>query len=160
MTFNPKEYSFTIPVYVDIDPSSVEVVGSDMIKDPFPGYGRVQEMVKRGLRAQLATQSVVTGQLMVSLDFFPDKPAKYIGADTRYPEVPTIPTTLEQIGARLEKIPIDEIVDKLNGSLDGINKPINSPEMIQLVKSTAKSVEDDVRSFETWMLRSNRLLQI
>jgi paraquat-inducible protein B len=60
----------------------------------------------------------------------------------RYPEIPTIPTTLQQIGARLEKIPIDEIVEKLRNSLAGIDKLVNSPEMIQLVKSTAKGVED------------------
>lgn len=142
MTFNPKELSFTIPVYVDIDPSSVEVVGSTVV-DPRIGYReRVREMVKRGLRAQLATQSFVTGQLMVSFDFFPDTPAKFIGADSRYPEVPTIPTTLEQLGARLEKIPVDEIVEKLKGSLEGIDKLVNSPEMTRLVRSTAQSVDD------------------
>jgi paraquat-inducible protein B len=142
MTFNPKDFSFTIPVYVNIDPSNVEMVGGTLV-DPFTGYReRVQEMVKKGLRAQLETQSFVTGQLMISLDFYPDTPAKFIGADTRYPEVPTIPTTLEQIGARLEKIPIDEIAAKLKGSLEGIDKLVNSPEMTQLVKSTAKGVED------------------
>jgi phospholipid/cholesterol/gamma-HCH transport system substrate-binding protein len=142
MTFNPKELSFTIPVYVEIDPSSVEVVGSTVV-DPRIGYReRVREMVKKGLRAQLATQSFVTGQLMISFDFFPDTPAKFIGADSRYPEVPTIPTTLEQLGARLEKIPVDEIVEKLKGSLEGIDKLVNSPEMTQLVRSTAKSVAD------------------
>ena len=43
-----------------------------------------QELIKRGVRAQLDMQSIVTGQLMVSLDFYPDKPATLVGADPRY----------------------------------------------------------------------------
>jgi paraquat-inducible protein B len=142
MTFNPKDFTFTIPVYADIDPSGVEVVGSTLADTHKAYRERMQEMVSRGLRAQLETQSFVTGQLMVSCDFYPDTPARFLGTDTKYPEIPTIPTTLQQIGARLEKIPLDEIAEKLRNSLAGIDKLVNSPEMIQLVKSTAKGVED------------------
>jgi paraquat-inducible protein B len=142
MTINPKDFSFTIPVYVDVDPSGVEVIGGAMTYSHKGYRERMEEMVKRGLRAQLETQSFVTGQLMISCDIYPDTPARIVGQDPRYPEIPTIPTTLQQIGARLEKIPIDEIVEKLKGSLAGIDKLVNSPEMIQLVKSTAKGMED------------------
>ena len=142
MTINPKDFSFTIPVYVDVDPSGVEVIGTKLT-DTQKGYReRMEELVRRGLRAQLETQSYVTGQLMVSFDLYPGTPARIVGGDLRYPEIPTIPTTLQQIGARLEKIPIDEIAEKLRNSLAGIDKLVNSPEMIQLVKSTAKGVED------------------
>lgn len=142
MTINPKDFSFTIPVYVDIDPSGVEVIG-ERLADTHKGYReRMEEMVRRGLRAQLETQSFVTGQLMISCDMYPDTPARIVGQDPRYPEIPTIPTTLQQIGARLEKIPIDEIVEKLKNSLAGIDKLVNSPEMTHMVRSAAKAADD------------------
>ena len=72
----------------------------------------------------------------------PDSPAKIIGGDLRYPEVPTIPTTLQQIGARLEKIPVEDIVEKLKGSLAGIDKLVNSPEMTRIMRETAQSLEE------------------
>jgi paraquat-inducible protein B len=142
MTINPKDFSFTIPVYVDVDPSGVEVVGGQMA-DTHKGYReRMEEMVKRGLRAQLETQSFVTGQLMISCDIYPNTPAKIVGGDSRYPEIPTIPTTLQQIGARLEKIPIDEIVDKLKDALVGIDRLVNSPEMTRIMRGTGQAVDE------------------
>jgi paraquat-inducible protein B len=142
MTINPKDFSFTIPVYVDVDPSGVELIG-EKIADTHKGYReRMEEMVRRGLRAQLETQSYVTGQLMISCDILPDSPAKIIGGDLRYPEIPTIPTTLQQIGARLEKIPVEEIIEKLKGSLAGIDKLVNSPEMTRIMRETVQSLEE------------------
>ena len=56
------------------------------------------DMIKRGLRAQLEMQSIVTGLLLVSLDFYPDKPAVLVGADKETTEIPTIPTTAAGTG--------------------------------------------------------------
>ena len=38
-------------------------------------------------------QSFLTGQLMISFDFYPDKPAKLRGILNQYPELPTLPTS-------------------------------------------------------------------
>ena len=47
------------------------------------------------MRARLKTGSFLTGQLLVELDFYPDTEIRLIGADDRYPEVPTLPSSLE-----------------------------------------------------------------
>ena len=57
----------------------------------------LQEIVDIGLRAQLNSESLVTGQLMVELDFHPEKPAVYRAQAPRHVEVPTIPTDVEQL---------------------------------------------------------------
>ena len=64
-----------------------------------------QKMIEKGLRAQLAMQSFVTGQLMITLDFHPEKPAVLVGAEKKYPEIPTIPTPLQELTSKLEKLP-------------------------------------------------------
>lgn len=142
MLYNPKDLSMLIPVYVELGEGNVEMMGrrpEDRVK---VAHQQAQELIKRGIRAQLEMQSIVTGQLMISLDFYPDKPARIVGADKNYLEIPTIPTTLQEIGQRLDKIPIEEIFAKLNSSLEGLNKTLNSPELGQIMRSTAKSVDD------------------
>ncbi len=57
-----------------------------------------------GMRAQLRSGSLLTGQLYVALDFFPDAPkAKSTGARTK-PVLPVVPSTLPDLEAKLTSI--------------------------------------------------------
>jgi paraquat-inducible protein B len=64
----------------------------------------LQPYIDRGLRAQLRVVSLVTGQLSVSLDYLPQTPVMLTGLEPGTPELPTVPTRLEQYQARLERI--------------------------------------------------------
>ena len=151
MLFNPKDLSVMIPVYVELEQGLLEVAHSDQTMEAYRKLHGMnmkdfaQALIKRGVRAQLDMQSIVTGQLMVSLDFYPDMPATLVGADPKTPEIPTIPTTMQQLAERLEKIPIDEILAKLNAVMGGIDKLVNSPEIAGTVKAIRQAV-DDTRS--------------
>jgi paraquat-inducible protein B len=94
-------------------------------------------LIKNGLRASLETQSFVTGQLQVALDFYPDKPATFAEhkMDFETPEIPTVPTRLQEFAKKLDQLPIEEIVLKLKTTVDGLEKIVNSPETTRLVKS-------------------------
>ena len=75
-----KDFKVFIPVYVQVEPQKVTVIKGA------PGQGQyIEELIKKGLRAQLEMQSIVTGQLMINVDFFPDKPARFVGLDPKYP---------------------------------------------------------------------------
>jgi paraquat-inducible protein B len=65
-----------IPVFLEIEPNRITWEGRELRNDP-ADYGR---LVEAGLRAQLASQSFVTGQLRVDLDFRPGTPAPLTGA--------------------------------------------------------------------------------
>jgi paraquat-inducible protein B len=54
---NPKDLTIRIPVIVEIDPASIETTTGGPFVDHIP------DLIKRGLRAQLDLQSLVTGQL-------------------------------------------------------------------------------------------------
>ncbi|GAA0218495.1 MlaD family protein [Castellaniella daejeonensis] len=94
----------------------------------------LQPLIERGLRAQLRTASLLTGQQYVALDFFP-------GEAHAKPEIPgdlsnhrgfLVPTVrgdfdrlqgqLGNIVAKLDKVPIDEIGRDLHGSLEALNR--------------------------------------
>ena len=77
----------------------------------------VQRFIERGMRAQLGTGNLVTGQLYVTLDFFPSAPKATLNLSKAPLEIPTISggfaelqTSIENIARSLEKIPFAEVV--------------------------------------------------
>ncbi len=122
---NERDLTAFIPVYIEIDHQKI---------GPMKWYHRydqrfLQTLIEKGLRAQLQLQSFVTGQLMVNLDFYPSTPIRLVGLEKRYPEIPTIPSSLEQLTKRLEELPLKEIADRLNETLAGINRLVNSRDL-------------------------------
>jgi paraquat-inducible protein B len=130
--------AFTIPVYIEIEPDRFEVTGG-----PSRREGQLlKPLIDRGLRASLETQSLVTGQMQVGLDLKPDKPAKFVGADKKIPEIPTVPTPMQELAKKIEKLPIDEIFEKLSSTLDAINKVVQSPEIPEAIRSVNLALGD------------------
>lgn len=85
-------------------------------------------MIALGLRGDLEVQSFLTGQLMISFDFYPEKAAKLRGILKGYPELPTLPTSPD-IFEIMENLPIKDIAKNLDATSQGINKLVNSSEI-------------------------------
>ncbi|MDX9843640.1 MAG: MlaD family protein [Aquabacterium sp.] len=83
------------------------------------GSGQTQELdlaelVKRGLRARLILQSVVTGQTAIELDFRPDLPGRLLaGGKGPIPEIPTMQDKLDQLITQVQELPLGEMVAEL-----------------------------------------------
>jgi paraquat-inducible protein B len=131
---------YRIPVIIDLETEKLIKRGAAAsLDDP----AQVAQAIKRGLRAQLNVESLVTGLLYVDLDFLPDTPANfYMGADSPYPEIPTVPTRLEQAAtmlskmmAQLEKINFDELIRSLTSSSIAIATLANSPKIQNAIDS-------------------------
>lgn len=125
---SPEDRKLLIPVYIELQPEKVKGALAFQ-RDPLA----IRSAIDLGFRGQLQIQSFVTGQLMVALDFFPDKPAQYVGLIKEYPEIPTVPTPLEELTKTVEELPLKEIVNKLDLALDGIQKLVNAPETRQAI---------------------------
>jgi paraquat-inducible protein B len=101
----------------------------------------VRDQIAGGVRARLATQSLLTGQLYVSLDYHPDKPAVYkTSADASPPEIPTIPSetteirnTFGEVVAKVRALPLEELVGKLTSAATGLDRLMNKPELADAV---------------------------
>jgi paraquat-inducible protein B len=132
------DLSFFIPVLVEIDTEKVLQEGAAKVKP----YQYIQALIDKGLRAQLQSQSFVTGQLAVAVDFFPDKPAKLVGLDKKYREIPTVSTPLEDLEKSLKDLDLKGIIEKVKSTMDGIDKAVNSPEIQKTLKSAAGAAED------------------
>ncbi len=130
LRFDTENLAFQIPVYIEIDPRRGELMGPS----PQKLGENLKLMIDRGLRARLEMQSILTGQMQVDLDFYPGKPAHLVG-DTEYSEIPTIPTPLQELAKKMEQIPIEDILKKVQSALEGIEKVVNSPEITQTLQS-------------------------
>ena len=127
----------TIPVVIEIERDKIEIeeeVGSL--------YENRQRLIERGLRAELSLESLVTGQMMVELDFKPDTPIKLVGAETKYPEIPTVVSALDRLAQSIQKLPIEELFNKIMGAVEGISKVVNSPDLMAAVQSLNLAVND------------------
>jgi len=137
MEFNLKDLSVRIPVFLECNTSLLTKVSGR--QDPHDFFDK---MVQSGLKAQLQMQSIVTGQSIVALDFHPDKPLVLVGVDNKVPEIPTIPTTVQELSKTFEDIPIKELVAKLLSAVDGLDQLVRSPEIVSSIRSINKTMAD------------------
>jgi len=146
--FDPETLSVDIPVVIELEPerlaSSKEVEAQEGKK-----YEIGSKMVELGLRAQLKTGSLLTGQLFVELEFFPDLPKAQLIFGDKYPEIPTIPSTMDQLRhnvtdfmAELNRLPLDKIAQELLGTMQGANRFANSPELLEAVHTLNATLEE------------------
>ena len=152
--FEGEDFDVRTPVFIEIDPDRFSDVSEQKV-GVYLQRLRLNKMVdlliKRGLRAQLQSQSLVTGQLLVALDFYPDKPINLVGGETKYQEMPTIPSTMEALTKTIEKLPLEELVDRVMDIVKGIDRVINSPELqgsISSLNQTLKSAQELVQNID------------
>jgi len=145
MIINSETLVIDIPVLVDIDPTRFQVCCDEQgqlinrVKDPDK---TVNNLIKKGLRGKLAVQSLVTGQLMVDLDFYPGTPVNLVSTDSRYHEIPTIPSQMQAFLEKLQNIPIDKIAQKVSDVLDSIDDFVRTPELKGSVVALDQALKD------------------
>ncbi len=151
LRLNPKDLTAVIPVFIEIDPRRFIVPEQMRHEVEVKKYTYIKPLIEKGLKGQLQMQSFVTGQLMVNLDFLPGKPIKMVGLETKYPEIPTVRTTMEELSKTIAELPLKEIVTKLDLAIDGIQKLVNSPEAKESLVSlnvTLKNTQKVVQHIE------------
>ena len=129
-----------IPVYIELEPHSLRTHGKQ--GDRADTYRRIEELVAEGLRAQLQLQSLLTGQLMVQLDFFPEEPPRLSGGDLSVPELPTRQSRLQRFSESVEQIKVDQIAQRLLNALEGIDRLVNARQVHDGLTDAATVLRD------------------
>ncbi len=126
-----KELKTYIPVFVEINPESFHFVGEGVnIEEWNKDWKKnVPKLIKLGMRAQLVSESMITGQLAIEIDMHPDSPLVLKNLDKGYPEIPTMPSTIARLFKELEKIDLGEINRRLQSILSGLDQLVNNPEL-------------------------------
>ncbi len=136
--YNPKTLAFFVPVIIEIEPERIRLIkGKRMPIDEM-----LPRLIKRGLRAQLNMGSLITGQLIIELDYYPATPVKLVGLDKEYPEIPTIPSTFQAIIDTLKELPLKETLERLISAVKSFEKILKSPEIPEILRNTNLTMAD------------------
>lgn len=133
------------PVIAEIDLGKI----TDIDTAQHAAQANLQELIDRGLRARLSQTSLVTGQLYLDLNFFPDRPVMLVGADPELPELPTIPSGKEEIEDGLREVvtevrdlPLKETFAATLNSVRRIEQLLAAPETQASIGHLNRSLED------------------
>ncbi|MEN6331161.1 MAG: MlaD family protein [Smithella sp.] len=121
----------------------------------------LQRMIDKGLRAQLRSGNLLTGQLYVAFDHFRGVPKVKIDWTNPPPELPVMPSGLEDLKtkindvlAKIDRIPLDAIgedVKKLLTGLDGLVKRVDR-EVLPELKKTLEALERVLKSTDSTLV--------
>ena len=137
-----------IPVSIEIEPQRII---PDLTQEQLEQskYRSMSNLVERGLRAQLQTGNLLTGELFVDLVFAPDAPAAQLDTSGPVPVIPSVPATLEALQAsatgilnKIAALPIEQLVQSLNQTAAGLEKIVNAPELQTAAASFGPAITD------------------
>jgi paraquat-inducible protein B len=158
LSINPEDLEFFVPVYVEIYTNRISILGGKELEElgKFDDEEAVDTLVNdMGLRAQLQMQSLLTGQLFINYDFYPETPARKVGLEKKVYEVPTIPTTLqmltdtlEQIAEQVRQADFHQIMTDIAATAKGANELLNSADLRESVTQLNSGLHDMQRFIE------------
>jgi paraquat-inducible protein B len=130
-----------IPVNIEIEPGRITLIGGTENDVNIMG-----EMVKRGLRAQLQSGNILTGQLLVDLGFHPKASPAELGGEGPYPVIPSVPSELEALTAsvsgvltEIASLPLSELVQDLRNTIQSLDQLASSPKATETLEALSAS---------------------
>ena len=119
-------------------------------------------MIKEGLRARLASQSYLTGQLRIDLVMLPDTEVTMFDSPKKenIPQIPTVLSQKEELVLGLNRIKIQETLEKINTVAETLGKelPVLLPALTQSSKNLDKTLEKVAGSSEETLSSLNETL--
>lgn len=107
-----------------------------------------------GMRSQLKSTNLLTGQMAVALDFFPEAPKSSLEMQgdvlvmpSQGGDMASITRSVSDVADRLSRLPLDEIGKALLGTLQSANSLVASPEL----KASLQSVAASAASLQTML---------
>jgi paraquat-inducible protein B len=116
-----KNHTGVIPVYMVIEPGKVEWTNGSFRSDA-PSMAAA---INAGLRAQLRSESLVTGQLSVDLDFYPGTPIVVAHLKEKTLELPTMPSDLQNLKDEIHDLNLRDLADKTRLTLASMQRVLD-----------------------------------
>jgi paraquat-inducible protein B len=133
---------FSIPVLAELEPHIIRGMGDRRSDEEAERGETLQALVKRGLRAQLSLQSLLTGQLYVDLDLRPEKPGQLRGGTYRSAiEIPTTPTAIQALRGQLEGLDLRKLLDDVSAIAGSARSVLAGPQLKQALDNVVQITE-------------------
>ncbi len=144
--YDKKTHQFHMPVVIVVYPERLgRTFNEENGSDEKTHSQRMKVMVDDGLRAQLRTGNILTGQKYIALDFYPKAAKVKLASSKEINEIPTIPGSfdelqgnLETIAEKLSAVPFDQIGQEMQATLKTMHKTLADADRL------ANSLNNDV----------------
>ncbi len=146
LEFDLDREEFHIPVLIELEPERLNTKTVELTEAEQRDI--MEELVERGLRAQLKTGNLLTGSLFVDLEFYPDDEKE----EVRYVEgtrvLPTVPTSIQEITRnvtailnKVKEFPFDRIGADMTRTIANLDKTLVQAD--ETLKTIDKMFADD-----------------
>ncbi|MBF0621112.1 MAG: MCE family protein [Magnetococcales bacterium] len=154
LEYDAGKNEFFVPVFIQIQPERINIGGQPAKV--------IENLITRGLRAQLRTGNLLTGQLFVDLDLHPDSRYEmHPDRQKNIKEIPTVLTSLDEIThsvteflEKVQSLPLDTLSDEVLKSVRGVNDIIYEPALkgsVITMKNTLNNLEKMVADLSSRM---------
>ncbi len=141
---------FRIPVFFELDPQKMTRHGAVVTAADLSDKSILKELYESGMRAQLASESFVTGVLYVELDVHPGTEYRlHLDEDSDLLEMPSLPTDIERVASaakqiltKLEDLDLKALMASLREIVDNIQKLVSSPELVKVAENLNQVLSD------------------
>lgn len=144
LEFSQKQLSFRVPVLMTIEPERF----SNLDHSGLPDEAMIAKLIEKGMRAQLRSGLLLTGQLYVNLGMYPDAPSQKLRYADHFPVMPTVPGPTEEITAsvanflnKVEKLPLDKIGSDLQQTIASIRLLAGSKDLPAALQGLRQGLE-------------------
>jgi len=172
--YDQNRHSLRFPVVVELYPQRIRGkatksdAGEARTVDAEAGSRRlIDSLVQQGLRAELKTGNLLTGQKFVALDLYQDPPHDRVDWNERPSIFPTISTGLDDIqdsvgsiARKLDKIPFDQLSTKIITTMATLEQTLKSADhLLQNVDDTlAPQVQATLAEAQAAMKNAKEIL--
>ncbi len=125
-----------VQVHLELEPDQLSWIDSSTGDD----RDDLNVALKAGLRAQLISQSLVTGELNVDLDFYPDLPAVAVPTAGDELQIPTIPSELQTFKDQVREMNLPDIAEKTRAALVSLKADLDE------LKGVIGPVSDELKN--------------
>jgi len=157
LTYDAAKDQILAPVRFEVEPERFLGIGREVFKDAQEG---MDLLVGRGLRATLQSANLITGQMLVALEFVPDAPPATVAEEDGAFVMPTteaggfsgLTASATELLRKVNAIPFASLGQQLDRTAAGLNNIVNGPEVKQALISlnaTLSSVQDTVQHLDT-----------
>lgn len=147
--FDEGALDLRLPVLIDLEPERFNALGpGGQTRTLEERRANLEGFVADGLRAQLASGNLLTGQRFVNLDRHRGTAVIYRGSpDPTILEIPTIPSNTAALGETLAQLP--EVVSGLRESVDAIAELLGAEQLTSTLGSVETMAADLARLTNT-----------
>lgn len=174
MEYEPLTGEVFIPVVIEIQPERINLRGA--LSDLAPtAVEQARLLVERGLRARLESGNLLTGALVVSLDFHPLAEPAVLKVGGNYPEIPTLPKQLDEIAGnvrklvdKLDHIPVERLGKEIAGAISAMRGTLEQTEaagkqanrdVLPGVTATLEAARDTLKTVQLTLASAEKVAQ-